>query len=292
MSKVKRILSYVIIFPSLEISIYENGALCYTGTGEVIDTMPDHTGQGAIFNIQKFSLHDGPGIRTTVFMKGCPLRCLWCSNPESQNPHPQRMGDAPDSQWYPVGEVYDICMQDTPFYEESGGGVTLSGGEPLVQWRFTAALLGRLKQSGVHTALETTGCVPPDLFEKATAGADLLLFDVKHHDAARHKIGTGIDNGGILQNLKGSIAAGQAVLPRIPVIPAYNDSIEDARAFAALLRDAGARTAQLLPFHQFGDQKYEILGMQYGMKGEPPLHADELARYQDAFLQEGIAAFF
>ena len=247
---------------------------------------------GMIADVQRFSLHDGPGIRTTIFMKGCPLRCFWCSNPESQSLQPQRMGDTLDSERYTVDAVLELCMQDRAFYEESGGGVTLSGGEPLAQWPFVTALLKALKKNAVHTAMETTGCAQPAIFHQAIADADLLLFDIKHYANDKHKAGTGLGNGPMLDNLKHCVAAGKEVLPRIPVIPGFNDAPEDAKGFSRLLHEIGLLSVQLLPFHSFGESKYELLGIPYAMKGQKPLHAEELTSYRGIFEQNGIAAFF
>ena len=296
--------------------------------------------QALIFNIQKFSIHDGPGIRTTVFVKGCPLRCRWCANPESQLSRAQvrydralclRCGQCAracptgaaqltevgvrinatictgcgqcvqrcdahaltlDGQPTTVAEVVRICMQDAPFYEESGGGVTISGGEPLSQPDFTLALLRALQEAGVHTALETTGHASSAVFDRVTAAADLLLFDVKHPDSQRHLWGTGVPNDQIIANLSRAIASGKAVLPRIPVIPGFNDSLETAHAFAQLLRRVGATRAQLLPFHQLGEKKYDMLGMDYSLRGVRPLHEEDLTPFRDALRADGIDAFF
>lgn len=297
--------------------------------------------KGIIFNIQKFSLHDGPGVRTTVFFKGCPLRCKWCANPESQLMKPQILyhgrdcihcgrcvmfcpakalsmddegkihfdsagcrgcltcvhgcpqralscsGDAKT-----VDEVVEVCMQDAEFYEESGGGVTLSGGEALMQPEFAGEMLKRLKARGVHTAMETTGFAPAKVFDAVTADAELLLFDIKHWDAEKHKEGTGVDNALILANMRRAIANGRAVLPRLPVIPGFNDSLEDAAGFVRRLREAGADRIQLLPFHQFGESKYDLLGQSYEYRSVPALHKEELAEFQQVFLHAGIDAFF
>ena len=251
---------------------------------------------GLLFNIQKFSLHDGPGIRTVVFFKGCPLSCAWCSNPESQRAEPCMMRDgeasAPDSRPYSLDETLEICLQDRPFYEESGGGVTLSGGEALTQGAFAAALLDALRAERVHTAIETSGCAPPELFAEIAARADLLLFDIKHYDNARHLAGTGVHNGPILANLKNALARGRNVLARLPVIPGYNNSPEDARGFAALLETLGLRRAQLLPFHQFGEKKYDMLGIPYAMRGAPQLHQEELEEFRQIIAASGIDCFF
>ena len=259
---------------------------------------------GVVFNIQKFSVNDGPGIRTVVFLKGCPLRCRWCANPESQSarvqilwdgekclrcghcvslcshgalrtedgavrPVPENctgclrcVGECPgralqaEGEQKTVEEVVRVCMQDMPFYEESGGGVTLSGGEALMQPEFSIALLRALRERGVHTAVETTGYASPEVFRAVAEQADLLLFDIKHWDGERHRQGTGVTNELPLANMKLAIRMGKDVLPRLPVIPGFNDSLEDVKGFALRLHEVGASRVQLLPFHQFGQRKY------------------------------------
>lgn len=249
-----------------------------------------------ICNIQKFSLHDGPGIRTVVFLKGCPLRCAWCANPESQEkglgPSLRLGGFSLGGEAYAMGEVLAACLRDRDFYEESGGGVTLSGGEPLAQPEFCQALLRELKNRGIHTAVETTGYVPGGVLQGVFQDIDLFLYDMKHWDGRRHREGTGVGNRVILENMAWLVAQGKDVLPRIPVIPGYNDSLEDAAGFCARLREAGARRAQLLPFHQFGEKKYELLGKPYAMAGVDALHEEGLEPYRQAFLARGIEAFF
>ncbi len=253
---------------------------------------------GRIFDIQKFSLHDGPGIRTVVFLKGCPMDCAWCSNPNSRELRVLQMRDAdhpgvllPDSRDYSVEEVVRICLQDLPFYEESGGGVTLSGGEALVQHRFSTRLLDALAAEGVHTAVETTGYASPEVFGRVLAASDLLIIDVKHHDAAQHRHGTGVDNGLPLRTRATAVAAGGPGLVRIPVIPGVNDSTDDAVAFARLLGPLGVREVQLLPFHQFGERKYELLDWDYPMEGVPALHAEDLTGFRRALTDQGVRAF-
>lgn len=297
--------------------------------------------KGIVFNIQKFSLHDGPGVRTTVFFKGCPLHCKWCANPESQlmklqilyhsrdcvhcgmcvtscpeqaaymddkggihfdfakcrgcltcvRACPQRALSC-EGEVKTVDEVVEVCMQDAEFYEESGGGVTLSGGEALLQPELAGAVLKALKARGIHTAMETTGFAPAAVFDTVTADADLLLFDIKHWDGAKHREGTGVDNTLILENMRRAIANGRAVLPRLPVIPGFNDSLEDAAGFVRCLQEAGAERIQLLPFHQFGESKYELLGRDYAYKSVPALHKEDLTAFQQVFLDAGIEAFF
>jgi pyruvate formate lyase activating enzyme len=287
-------------------------------------------------NIQKFSLHDGPGIRTVVFFKGCPLSCRWCSNPETRQAavsvlrdtakcvHCLRCAEACPAgaikedlsingaactacgicAWecpqkalsingrrYSPEEVLRICLQDRPFYEESGGGVTLSGGEVLTQAAFARTLLEALKREGIHTALETTGYAPPGVFRQAVEPADLLLFDIKHYDRDRHFWGTGVYNDLIFDNLRAALTAQKEVLPRLPVIPGFNDSPEDALGFSRLLKSLGLKRAQLLPFHQFGEKKYEMLGLPYPMEGVPQLHREDLEEYRRIFIDSGIDCF-
>lgn len=252
---------------------------------------------GQVFDIQKFSLHDGPGIRTVVFLKGCPMACAWCSNPNSRKLQVLQVQDATrpgvlveDSRGYTVAEVMAVCLQDVAFYEESGGGVTLSGGEALVQHRFATRLLQELRATGVHTAIETTGYAAPAVFEKVLTEVDLAIIDVKHHDRDRHRTWTGTSNDLPLRNLAHAVRAGGPVEVRIPVIPGVNDSIADAVAFAGLLAPLGVAEVHLLPFHQFGERKYELLGWEYRMHGVPALHPEDLADYQRAFAEHGVRA--
>ena len=254
--------------------------------------------QGVLFNIQKFSIHDGPGIRSVLFFKGCPLRCAWCSNPESQAPGIQPAEDpALGGKLSSIDETMEICLQDRAFYEESGGGVTLSGGEALSQAGFAGALLVRLGEEGIHRAMETSGHAPARTFARIAAQLELVLFDIKHHHQGRHREGTGVGMERILGNFRAALAAaatgrGPKVLPRIPVIPGYNDSPDDAAGFASLLREAGADSVQLLPFHQFGQNKYALLGMSYGLAKKKALHPEDLAGFAALFDRQGIHAFF
>ncbi len=255
--------------------------------------------EGHVFNIQKFSIHDGPGIRTVVFLKGCPLACTWCSNPNSRKLRPVMMRDAEDpavftedSRDYRVDDVVRICLQDRPFYEESGGGVTLSGGEPLVQHKFATSLLRALRAEGVHTAIETTGYVANAIFTKAVRECDLVIIDVKHHDKARHKRWTGVANGLPLENLATLRRLGKPLWVRIPVIPGVNDSLDDAAAFAAHLKANGIAQVQLLPFHQMGERKYELLGWSYDFQDVPSLHEEDVEPFRAAIEAYGVRASF
>ena len=299
--------------------------------------------KGLVFNIQKYSVNDGPGIRTVVFMKGCPLRCQWCANPESQENHIQVLWDekkclqcgtcvsvCPESavrkedqgssfavridgklcvgcgtcvrncpahalktegEWRTVEDVVAVCLQDLPFYEESNGGITLSGGEVLSSPDFTVALADMLHEKHLHVALETTGFASSAVFERVIAHADLLLFDIKQWNEKKHREGTGVSNLPILANLKTAISSGIEVLPRIPVIPGFNASLEDAEGFSNLLNDHGIHKAQLLPFHQFGENKYHLLNRPYAYQDIPALHPEDLEEYLHVFTRNDIAAF-
>ena len=296
--------------------------------------------KGITFNIQKFSIHDGPGIRTTVFFKGCPLRCEWCSNPESQIKNVQILHDQSkcsyclscvaacpngaithednkiiinedkcvgcltcvnscpnralsyEGDYQTIEEIVDICMQDIDFYEESGGGVTISGGEGMSQPEFLKRLIAELKKNSVHVAIETTGYVKKETFEELARELDLLLFDVKHYDREKHYNGTKVYNDLIVENLKWAIDNGIEVLPRIPVIQDFNDSLEDAEGLAKLLVEVGAKKVQLLPFHQFGEKKYELLNRNYKYKNKKALYPEDLEEYQKIFEDKGLNCFF
>jgi len=296
--------------------------------------------EGYIFNIQKFCLHDGPGIRTTVFFKGCNLRCAWCANPESRETRCQltldrakclgcgkcaqacpadarRMQNGlpkvdPDGctgcgeclQACPAGaigsegrrvsvaEVLPELMKDKVFYENSGGGVTLSGGDPLMQPAFAAALAGALHAQGVRVAVETAAAVPNADFLDFLRNMDYVFMDLKHYDGERHRLGTGVGNEQIIENMRSLRKSGLPFTIRIPVIPGYNDAIDDALGFAQLLADMQIRRVQLLPFHQLGQRKYELLGLDYAYSGVAQLHPEDLETYAKTFARFGVSAEF
>ena len=176
-------------------------------SSSVTGPTPPAARTGVVFNIQRFSLHDGPGIRTVVFLKGCPLLCPWCANPESINPGVEEFLDPDTGEVTPAGrtrtieELLEICEADRAFFEESGGGVTLSGGEAMMQHAFAIEMLRRLQAVGIHTAMESTGHVATPVFERALEHLDYLLMDVKHHDRQEHKRWTGGYNDLPLRNL-------------------------------------------------------------------------------------------
>lgn len=271
--------------------------------------------EGVIFNIQKLSIHDGPGIRTVVFLKGCPLRCLWCSNPESQKKEveiacftnrcvecgyceevcpkhaikregkvsiidrekcdlcgicvkecctnsKQIMGKT-----YTVDDIMEEILKDKAFYDQSGGGVTFSGGEPLMQVDFLLDVLKACKDAGIHTAIETTGMGDHEKLMEAVKYLDLVFFDVKHMDSARHKELVGVPNETIHQHLRDVAAVHHNIIARIPVIPQMNDSDENIAQTAAFVSSLGIGKLELLPYHNFGEYKYGQLGMEYQLSG-------------------------
>jgi pyruvate formate lyase activating enzyme len=180
-------------------------------------------------------------------------------------------------------------MKDEPFYEESGGGVTLSGGEVLYQAEFATELLRQLKEKGVHTASETTGFARAEVFKKYIEQVDILYFDVKHHDEDEHKRGTGVSLKPILNNLTYALNEHPNLVVRIPVIPNYNDGEENAEAFAQLFNQMGITTVELLPFHQFGEKKYEYLEREYTMHDIPQLHTEDLDYFKAIFEDHQIS---
>jgi len=262
---------------------------------------------GVVFNIQRFSIHDGPGIRTTVFLKGCPLRCFWCQNPESQSGRPEIVldgrkctlcgachrvcgngairleGGSPifdrrscegcgqcavvcpsearrlSGRRMTVEEVMREVLKDVKFYENSSGGVTLSGGEPLAQPEFARSILEGCRQEGLHTALDTCGWAPwPDI-EKILKLVDLVLLDIKHLDASMHREATGHDNLLILENAR-RMAKLKPMRIRVPLIPGFNDSPEAVRGIAEFVKnELGSRDIDLLAYNRMGEVKYDFL---------------------------------
>ncbi|MBO5756049.1 MAG: glycyl-radical enzyme activating protein [Clostridia bacterium] len=252
-----------------------------------------------IFDIERASYVDGPGIRTTVFFKGCNLNCAWCHNPESQKNEPQMLfyadkctgcgkckekcpnalekcdlcgkcalycpHDAREicGKTYTVAQVLNEVAKDKAFYEASDGGVTFSGGECMLQIDFLTEILKACKENGIHTAVDTAGCVSYDRFERILPYTDLFLYDVKCMDNARHKTFVGVGNDLILTNLRKLLKAGVRVWVRVPVIPDVNDTAEEMERLAAFLDTAGRpEKVELLPYHAMGEHKYTALGME------------------------------
>jgi pyruvate formate lyase activating enzyme len=257
---------------------------------------------GSVFNLQRYSLHDGPGIRTTVFLKGCPARCWWCHNPESQlpiqeiscsesrciacdacllachealKPRESCILCGACSEACPTGartlvgrsmtvnDVVREVMRDRMFFEDSGGGVTFSGGEPLAQPQFLKALLARFRAQEIRTAVDTAGLCPTETLLDLAPLVDLFLFDLKCVDGDRHLQGTGVANAGVLENLTQLLAVHDNIWIRVPVVPGFNDSLEEMRAIAELAAASGAvRRVCLLPYHASWAAKPERFGKQ------------------------------
>ncbi len=273
--------------------------------------------KGYITDIQTYSLCDGPGIRTTVFLKGCLLNCRWCHNPEGNRRFPEVFPYSPNCEG--CGTCMEICPagaismagerrpridkgrcidcfscaeacpheamvvwgreagveeimaeveRDKPFYRNSGGGMTLSGGEPLAQPEFAAALLKAAKERGIHTALDTCGHAPWEKLKKALEGADFVLYDIKHMDPDRHRAFCGRSNGLILENARRVAESGVAMRVRVPLIPGVNDDEENLKATAAFVaglrqQAAGGLEVDVLPYHPYAGAKYRVFGLEY-----------------------------
>jgi pyruvate formate lyase activating enzyme len=293
---------------------------------------------GIVSKIQRLAIHDGPGIRTIVFLKGCPLECLWCSSPETQSSHP-------DLLYYPerclscgccvevcpekvilispqgektldrsrctfcrncvdvchagalqmigeektVSQVLSEVERDRIFYEHSGGGVTISGGEPLHQVEFARALLKACREAALHTAMETSGFQSWELFKTTLPFLDLLLYDLKQMDPVRHKKFTGVSNELILSNLEKALADGVLTIIRFPVVPGFNDDVKNVRAMCDFLhRIRPVVQVDLLPYHRFGEAMYDRLGRTYKLSDVGPKQEEELAHIAQIFIEEGF----
>ncbi|MGD2178267.1 MAG: glycyl-radical enzyme activating protein [Anaerolineae bacterium] len=277
---------------------------------------------GVIFDIKKFSIHDGPGIRTTVFLKGCPLACWWCHNPEGQAEQPELIlrserciscgacldvcerevivvrgdvivterercavcGDCVEACYAEARELVGRRMtidqvmaeieRDVAFYDQSGGGVTFSGGEPLAQPEFLHALLRACKARGLHTTLDTCGFAAWDVLDSVREEVDLFLYDLKLTDDARHRTFTGVSNEPILANLQGLSRRGHHIVLRIPIIPGINDDEENLRQIAMFAEALPSlERVDLLPYHRIGRDKYQRLGKVCRMaEVDAPIH--------------------
>lgn len=280
---------------------------------------------GAVFDIRRYSIQDGPGIRTTVFFKGCPLSCTWCHNPESQRSEPElifrenrciRCGSCVAAcpqgaaSWQSGGpwtdaqkctccgvcleacpaearelagksmntaEVMAAVLRDIPFYDESGGGVTFSGGEPLNQVDFLRELLSACHARGIHTALDTCGFAPWETLDSVRRDVDLFLYDLKLMDSGDHLLFTGVDNRIILENLQKLASAGHKLRIRVPLIPEITAVKENLEQMAAFVRDLPGRPpVDLLPYHAAAEQKYIRLGRAYQLADARALAADQI----------------
>ena len=262
--------------------------------------------KATIFDIERNSYVDGPGIRTTVFFKGCNLRCAWCHNPESQSPKPQMMfyknkctgcgkckercpnnlekcglcgkctlycpHDAREicGKEYTVDEVIREILKDKAFYDNSDGGVTFSGGECMLQIDFLEEILKECKKNGIHTAVDTAGYVQFEYFERILRFTDLFLYDIKCFDSEKHKQYTGVGNESILENLKRLLTTKKSVWIRIPIIPMVNDTEEELQKIKSFLEACQSpKKIELLPYHAMGEHKYEAIGKEVQMFAVP-----------------------
>ncbi len=234
---------------------------------------------GRIFDIQRYSIHDGPGIRTIVFLKGCFLRCRWCCNPESQEYRIQQMtmngATKTVGRDVTVGELMPELEKDWAYYRRSGGGITLSGGETMAQPDFAEALLRTCHEHGLNTAVETTAFASREVVERLVPHLDFVLMDIKHMDSEKHKAFTSQPNEQILSNARWIAAHAASLTIRVPVVPTFNDTpqeIADIARFAGSL--PGVRELHLLPYHRLGQDKYTGLGRTYTLPDLlPPLAA-------------------
>lgn len=272
---------------------------------------------GIIFDIKEFSVFDGPGIRQTVFLKGCPLRCSWCHNPEGLSIHPQVMVSTgactacgkcqtvcPGGTCTACGrcvmacpsnvrriagekrtaeELAHIILKDADYYRRYGGGVTFSGGEPLLQSGFLLEVLSLLPT--VHCAIETSGYAQPEVFESVIEKMQYVMMDLKLMDDEAHRKHTGVSNERILHNARTLIQSGKPCRIRIPLIPGVNDTEKNLRATAAFIADCGKAPVELLPYHKTAGAKYEMVGQTY----QPTFDPDQAVEtHQDIFTSYGL----
>lgn len=259
--------------------------------------------KGLVFDIRRYSVHDGPGIRTTVFLKGCPLNCYWCHNPEGLLSEPQsikriRTINGKKKQYseivgryYSVDEVMEIIIKDRLFYDESAGGVTFSGGEPLMQEAFLMALLSACDQYGIHTAIDTSGYAPPEAFKASAKLARLFLFDIKSLNNTMHLTHTGAENKLILDNLESLAMEAAEIIIRIPVIPDFNNQKEEMQAIADFISPFGSkiRRVDLLPYHPLGCQKYKNLNMPSQINIKRNIPTEDMRGFMRIFSDAGFA---
>lgn len=296
----------------------------------------DFMNKGTIINIQKYSVHDGPGIRTTVFFKGCPLNCLWCHNPESQNKEKEIMffrerctgcgkcvkrcpnnaikitngkslinkekcilcnkciDFCPNNARELVGkdlskeELFKEILKDEIFYEESGGGVTFSGGEPMLYADFIDDILSQCKIRGIHTAIDTCGYVSWDKFEKIKDKVDLFLYDLKLMDNEKHKKYTGVENKLILDNLKRLSDNGHNIFIRMPIITGVNDDLKNIDEAINFISKLNIIQVNLLPYHKMGMDKYKRLNMKYKLSGDEKPSDEKMSEILKRFKKNNI----
>ena len=257
--------------------------------------------QGTIFDIKHYAIHDGPGIRTTVFLKGCPLGCWWCHNPESRAKEiltyqkKEKIGDKfveieeSAGEYYSVDRVMKEIEKDRVFFEESKGGVTFSGGEPFYQFNFLMELLKACKKKEIHTCVDTTAYVDKDKIQKAAAYTDLFLYDLKHIDDEQHKRYTGVCNKPILENLILLDHLKKEIQIRYPLIPGINDDETDILKMMAFLQKLRKlHPVTILPYHKIGKHKYSQFGIEYKMNGIEEPSKEQIEKVKKLFETAGF----
>ncbi|HLP71448.1 MAG TPA: glycyl-radical enzyme activating protein [Bacteroidales bacterium] len=256
-----------------------------------------------LFDIRKYSVHDGPGIRVTFFFKGCPLHCRWCHNPEGISPYPQNIAQTRKvgkhefvrneeaGRFYTVKDILKILEEDRVFIDKSQGGVTFSGGEPMLQHEFLLSSLKACRKEGYHTAVDTSGYASADTFRSVIPYTDLFLYDLKHMDDSTHREITGGSNKQILLNFMLLMESGKDVIVRIPVIPGYNDDpghLYRLREFLTQASSDNLKKICLLPFHKTGASKYKRMNMQYPMEGTEQPSSERMKELKKFFSETGI----
>ncbi len=255
---------------------------------------------GIVFDIKRFAVHDGPGIRTTVHMKGCTLRCAWCHNPEGIASEPVdelkkiRIGNRIFHQketvgkYYTAGEMYVELIKDRVFWEESGGGVTFSGGEPFIQPDFLLEILTLLKDNRIHTALDTSCLVSLSFLKEIAPLTDVFLADLKTLNDEKHIFFTGVSNRLIIRNIEWILQKGYAIRLRIPVVPGVNFNDDSLQEFLKFVSDKPFDGIDLLPFHGIASSKYKRFGMENSMHNVPSLSREALSDWKVAFEKENF----
>ncbi len=301
-----------------------------------VEILSDQT-EGLVFDIKRFATDDGPGIRTTVFFKGCPLHCIWCHNPESTNLQPElafyesrcikcgkcvtvcayqaqnlteagaRRIDRTRCQTcgkccevcdtgalemkgrsVSVGEVYDEIQKDIIFFANSGGGVTLSGGEPTFQPTFVLSLLKKLKRNGINTILDTCGFVKWEVLEEIVPYVDSFSFDIKHMDLQQHTECTGVSNQLILENLERLSAQKKNIVLRVPLVPGYNDSEANIMSIVHLARRLRLGEINILPYNETTETKYRWIGRPYALEHVRSCENEKLSRIKNIVEENGL----
>ncbi len=259
--------------------------------------------KGLIFSVKRYSIHDGPGIRVTFFMKGCPLNCIWCHNPEGISPLPENVNRTDKvgkrefitseevGKFYSVEEILEIVEKERVFINQSKGGVTFSGGEPMLQSEFLVEALKACKERGYHTAVDTSGYSSTENLRSVIPFTDLFLFDIKHLDDASHIEFTGVSNKVILANYRLLLESGKDIMLRTPVIPGFNDDpdhLERLKQFILTTKTRSLKKLNLLPFHKIGSSKYKRFNIPYRMGSVEPYSKEKMDDLKEFFNEIGV----